>query len=317
MIEMKRKITSLEEGKKEFILDCKIRNLAEDTIDYYEKSFYYFNNYISENYEEKEINISEEITQELVNNYILYMQEEKGLKITTINIRIRGIRSILYFFMEKGYIDHFKIKQAKADEEIPDLYTDDEIKKLLKKPNIKKCSFAEYRTWVVENFFVGTGVRSRTLRYTLIKHLDFENDLIKLATTKGRKMLFIPMSKSLKKILIEYLKIRGGEPNDYLFCNLEGKQLTINALNNIISKYNKQRGVNKTGIHLFRHYFAKNYIQNGGNALKLQKLLGHSTLAQTQHYVDLYGKDLQKDYDLFNPLDQLNMCNDKIKMRIA
>ena len=135
-------------------MDCKIRNLAEDTIGYYEKSFYYFNNYIKEIYEEKEIDISKDITQDLVNNYILYMQEEKGLKITTINIRIRGIRSILYFFMEKGYIDNFKIKQAKADEEIPDLYTDEEIRKLLKKINIKKCSFAEYRTWVVETFLL-------------------------------------------------------------------------------------------------------------------------------------------------------------------
>lgn len=34
--------------------------------------------------------------------------------------------------------------------------------------------------------------------------------------------------------------------------------------NNIISKYNKQRRGEKTGAHLFRQYYAKNYIQNGG-----------------------------------------------------
>lgn len=314
MIKMQKTLSSLKEGKEEFIIDCKVKNLSQDTINYYNESFDYFNKYIIQTYDE--LNIKEDITKETINAYIIYMQNKK-LKDTTINIKLRGIRSILYFFMKNDYIEEFEIKLIKEDETIPDLYTDEEIKKLLKKPNIKKCTFAEYRTWVVENFFVGTGVRSRTLRYTLIKDLDFENDLIKLATTKGRKMLFIPMSKTLKKVLLEYLKIRGGEPNDYLFCNLEGKQLTRNALNNIISKYNRQRGVNKTGIHLFRHYFAKNYIQNGGNSLKLQKLLGHRTLAQTQHYVDLYGQDLQKDYDQFNPLDQLNISNDRIKMRIA
>lgn len=328
MIEMKRKITSLEEGKKEFIVDCKVRNLANDTIEYYEKAFCYFNNFINEEYlceykedyekddEKREIDISKYIGQETINQYILYMRN-KNLKISTINIRLRGIRSILYYFMKKGYIEQFEIKQAKEDERIPELYTDEEIEILIKKPNLKTCSFAEYRSWVVVNFFIGTGVRSRTLRNIKIKHLDLENDLIYLTTTKGRKMIVIPMSKTLKKILMEYLRIRGGEPEDYLFCNLEGKQLTINALNNIIAKYNRSRGVKKTGIHLFRHYFAKSYIQNGGNALKLQKLLGHSTLEQTKRYVDLFGQDLQQDFDNFSPLDNLCVSNERIKMRAS
>ena len=297
---------------EEFVVDCKVRNLAEDTINYYRDSFNYFDNYIKEEY--NSLNIKQDISKKTIDNYIIYMQN-KNLKDTTINIKLRGIRSILYFFMKDNYIQEFEIQLVKEDERIPELYTDEEIKKLLKKPNVKNCTFAEYRTWAVINFFVATGVRSRTLRYIKIKDLDFTNELIKLSTTKGRKMLFIPMSSSLKKVLLEYLKIRGGEPEDYVFCNLEGEQLTRNALSNIVIKYNRNRGVEKTGIHLFRHYFAKNYIQNGGNALKLQKLLAHRTLAQTQRYVDLYGQDLQKDYDQYNPLDQLCVNSDRIKMR--
>jgi len=309
MIQMQKKLSSLEDGLEEFKTECKVKNLSNDTIGYYEENFGYFRDFLNDTF--KDLDIKNDISSQTIKNYIVYMKD-KDLKETTINIRLRGIRSILYYFMDNNYIDNFKIQLLKQDETIPEVYTDEEIQKLLKKPNIKKCSFAEYRTWVVENFFVGTGVRSKTLRYIEIKDLDFENELICLTTMKGRKMVFIPMSKSLKKILIEYLRIRGGEPNDYLFFNLEGKQLS-----DIINKYNKSRGVSKTGVHLFRHYFAKKYIQNGGNALKLQKLLAHSTLEQTQHYVNLYGQDLQKDYEQFNPLDQLNMSNDRIKMRIA
>lgn len=105
------------------------------------------------------------------------------------------------------------------------LYTDKEIEKLLKKPNKKKGTFAEFRTWALESFLVATGV------------------------------------------------------------------------------------------HLFRHYYAKNYIQNGGDCLKLQKLLGHTTLEMTKIYVELYGNDLQKDYNRFNPLDVLIGNTEKIKMR--
>lgn len=312
MIKIKNELVSLEQGMEEFIVDCKIRNLAEDTISYYNKCFKSFMKYVNETYEE--LNINEDIKKQMIDNYILFMRKNK-LKDTTININLRGIRSILYYFMKEHYIEEFEIKLIKEDETIPNLYTDEEVKKLLKKPNLKSCSFAEYRTWTIVNFFIATGVRSRTLRHIKIEDLDFENELIYLTTTKGRRMLVIPMSIALKKILLEYLKIRGGQKEEYLFCNLEGEQLTRNALSNIISKYNNHREVEKTGIHLFRHYFAKNYIQNGGNALKLQKLLGHTTLAQTQKYVDLFGQDLQKDFDKYNPLDNLCVGNERIKMR--
>ena len=39
--------------------------------------------------------------------------------------------------------------------------------------------------------------------------------------------------------------------------------------------------------------------------IKLQKLLGHSTLDMTMHYVNLYGSDLSEDYDNLNPLNNL------------
>jgi len=309
---MRKSITNLRDGKKEFILDCKIRNLAQATINSYDECFNYFIDYMENNY--NNLNIRKDITKSTIDNYILDMQQS-NLKDTTINIRLRSIRCVLYYFMNNNYIEEFKINLIKENEKIPKLYTDDEVMKLLKKPNMKQCTFAEYRTWVIINFLVATGVRSRTLRNIKIKDLDFDNDLIYLNITKNRKPLVIPMAKTLKKVLIEYLKIRGKENEDYLFCNLEGNQLTKNALNNIVSKYNRKRGVKTTGIHLFRHYFAKNYIQNGGNALKLQKLLGHSTLKETQRYVDLFGNDLQKDFDRFSPLDNLYNSTERIKMR--
>lgn len=312
MITMRKSITNLRDGKKEFILDCKIRNLADATIKSYNECFNYFIEYMENNY--NNLNIRKDITKSTIDNYILDMQQS-DLKDTTINIRLRSIRCVLYYFMNNNYIDEFKINLIKENDKIPKLYTDDEVMRLLKKPNMKQCNFAEYRTWVIINFLVATGVRSRTLRNIKIKDLDLDNDLIYLNVTKNRKPLVIPMAKTLKKVLIEYLKIRGKENEDYLFCNLEGNQLTKNALNNIVSKYNRKRGVKTTGIHLFRHYFAKNYIQNGGNALKLQKLLGHSTLKETQRYVDLFGNDLQKDFDRFSPLDNLYNSTERIKMR--
>ena len=44
---------------------------------------------------------------------------------------------------------------------------------------------------------------------------------------------------------------------------------------------------------------------SGGDIFRLQKILGHSTLEVTKGYVNLFGQDLQQNYEQFNPLDRL------------
>lgn len=318
MIEMKQQTISLKKGFDKFIVYCEVKNLSDMTIKYYQDGFNFFKTFLKsiKNREDKSFEIEAgAITKEMIDNYILTMKKS-NIKDSTINIRLRSIRAILYYLMEEGDVNYFKIKLISETTESKKLYTDDDIKMLLKKPNKKTCTFAEFRTWALENLFVATGVRSRSARNVRIQDLDFENDLIYIDVVKSRKGLVIPMSISLKKVLIEYLSVRKGKSGDYVFCNLEGNQLTKDALNNIIAKYNKQRGIDKTGVHLFRHYYAKKYIQNGGDCLKLQKLLGHSSLEMTKRYVELYAVDLQVDYNQLNPLDTMFGDRERIKMKV-
>ena len=46
MIVMKKELKNLEEGKEEFLTDCKIRNLSENTIHNYDECFGYFINFV-------------------------------------------------------------------------------------------------------------------------------------------------------------------------------------------------------------------------------------------------------------------------------
>lgn len=93
--------------------------------------------------------------------------------------------------------------------------------------------------------------------------------------TKNRKPQAIPLCSAMVSILREYLRHRGGEAADFLFCTETGSQLTENGLRQSIARYNTQRGVQKTSIHLFRHTIARKYlIDCGGDAFTLQKALG-------------------------------------------
>ena len=170
----------------------------------------------------------------------------------------------------------------------------------------KKCTFAEYRNGVIINLLLNNGCRAATIRNIQIKDVDIENKVIYLRHTKNKRAQVIPLCEALCGILREYMRVRGGGGDEYLFPNKNGVQLTENGLRCTISKYNRRRGVEKTSIHLFRHTFAKKYLVDcGGNAFTLQRLLGHSTLDMTKHYCTIFDADITKNYDSFSPLTQI------------
>ena len=94
--------------------------------------------------------------------------------------------------------------------------------RLLEKPDIKNCSFSCYKTWVFENYLLGTGNRISTALDLHIGDINFQSGVITLRKTKNRKQQIIPLSNTLADILQEYLQIRGGDDEDYLFCNEYG-----------------------------------------------------------------------------------------------
>ena len=60
-------------------------------------------------------------------------------------------------------LPYFEIKIPKADTEAIETYTDTELKMLLKEPDIRKCGFVTYRSWVIVNFLLSTGIRQNSL----------------------------------------------------------------------------------------------------------------------------------------------------------
>lgn len=301
---------TINECFKEFFIHCKAKNLSKRTMSYYEECFYRFANYYGEN------NLIEDVDQAVVDSFINYLKSTTNCSNTSINTFLRGIRSLLYYCMDKKYLEAFKITLTKSEKKIKDTYTDDELKRILKKPNLKKCNFSEYRNWVVVNYLMATGNRLDTIINIKIKHVDFESGNILLDKTKNKKQQVIPMSTSLQKVLVEYINNRSAKnEDDYLFCNIYGSKLTASALKNAIRRYNLARGVNKTSIHLFRHTFSKKWILAGGDIFRLQKILGHASIDMVKEYVNIFSRDLYKDFDRFNPLDQIIQRKEYIRVR--
>ena len=305
-------VLTVQAAFEQFQRQNTIKNLSPDTIEFYSSKARRFFAFLGDT--EQPITA---ITQETVEEYILWMKDSQ-VRDTTINANLRMVRAFLHWCMERQYIKHFPIQMIKADEPIKEPYTTDELERLLKSPDKKKCSFAEYRNWVIVNFLLGTGCRASTLINLHIEDVDLSAGTVCYRHMKARKQQIVPLSGALVKVLEEYLPYRGGEPEEALFISEYGTAMSLSTLENAIWTYNHKRGVDKTSLHLFRNTYAKLYIQAGGDPFRLQKLLAHSDLTMTRRYVALYADDLKANYDALNPLEQMTHTtrrDNKIKMK--
>lgn len=288
---------TIDEAGQQFLRWCRLNNYATDTLHFYEQSLHNFSLFCSLD------EPIEKLNKETMEEYTFYLQK-KGVSSVTVHCYLRGMKTIIRYLADKGIIEHFDIILPKTVTPVKDVYTEDELKKLLKKPDVKKCSFAEYRNWVIVNYLLGTGQRRKTVASIKIGDVDLANGLVTLRTTKNKKQTILPLTKSLVAILEEYLNYRGGEPTDYLFCTWEGKPFTPDGLSTNIRKFNLKRGVDRTSMHLFRHTFAYMSMKNNMEILRLQQLLCHSRLDTTEKYLRSFGyEDLKDNYEQYNPLE--------------
>lgn len=300
---------TMEETFRDFITSRKVKGLADKTIVSYESQFKAIGKHI-----DTSLAIATLHKEDL--DTMLVCMRDSGLSPNSINSYTRLLKSFFSWCNEQE-ITTLNIKLYKGEETIKETYTDKELAALLKKPDIRKSTFAEYRNWVIINFLLNNGSRAATVRAIQNRDVDLDSGIVCYRHTKNRKAQVIPLCSAMTTILREYQRHRGGEADDYLFCTETGSQLKENGLRQSIARYNTRRGVQKTSLHLFRHTFARKYlIDCGGDAFTLQKLLGHSTLAMTKHYCAIYDADLTKNYDNFSPLAQMKSSGKKIKLSV-
>ena len=279
-----------------FMHHCKLKNLSPYSIKYYEENVRFFLDSMPQ------VKYVEEVTQERINEFVCSLMD-RGNRVTAINARLRAAFVFLRYCFEQEYAESFPLSLIKQDETFKEPYTEEELKKLLKQPQGDR--WVEWREWAAVNFLIATGARANTVVNIKIADVDFEHNIIRLRKLKNRKQQILPMSSSLKSVLELYLRVWDWDSDDYLFPGSRNTQMQAHTLEERIRKYNIERGVTKTSTHLFRHTFAKNYILAGGGMIQLQAILGHSTLDMTRKYVNLYGNDIQRDFDRLNPLNNL------------
>lgn len=217
-----------------------------------------------------------------------------NLQPSSINDYLRAMNAFLRWCRDEGHLPELiKLDYLREEQKVIPTFAPQQIERLLA---WKPRTFAEHRLSALVALLLDSGMRISEALGLLKSDVDFDNVLIRVRG-KGGKHRTVPMSFELRKVLFKFFR---RQDSDLAFPTRTGTRcIARNLLRDFhwLAKELKITGV-RFSPHSFRHTFAISYLRNGGNALYLQRILGHSTLEMTNRYVRSLGiEDLQAVHD--------------------
>ena len=255
-----------------------------------------------------------EINKDSIRSYILYCKNQdskstnglgkpKGLSTASVNSAISSVKQFVrWLWLEEGFLNDDVsgcIKALKLDPFFPNLLTIDEIRAIINCPR-------DYDRWhnyldrrYYDFFFelvACTGMRRSEAVYLNAGDLDFDQMVIHVREAKFNKPRLVPMPTGLGVRLQEWLGDRKGEPDEPLFKSFhkDGKRIEAHTFISELKTRAKILGIQKrVHLHLLRHCFITELIKAEAPALKVARIVGHSSLNTTLKYTHLVVDDLK------------------------
>ncbi len=239
----------------------------------------------------------EKITDEQVEDYLLYLKNEKGKAPNSCLVVLSGLRFFYKNVLEKETAIDFSL--PKKPRKLPTVLTQEQIWKIICVPKNLK-----HRLILMTAY--SAGLRAGEVRKLQPGNIDSERMLIKVVDGKGRKDRYTMLSVKLLAELRHYY--RKQRPQTYLFPSSfkkrQDKPLSYEAVRCIYEKSRKKVGVKSgEGLHTLRHSFATHLLEAGYDIRKIQVLMGHTRLSTTMIYLHVSRETLSK---VPSPLDLID-----------
>lgn len=224
----------------------------------------------------------ENITQEEVRAYFLWLVKERGVARSTLTIHLSGIK----FFFEKTLKREwvvFNLVRPQKRKKLPVVLSSEETRHLLSLVRMPKSRMAL-------TVIYACGLRLNEGLHLKVQDIDYQRMLIWIRNGKGGKDRYVPLPERLLTLLRAYWKLH--KPSSYLFFGKEkNTAISDNSLQHTFKAALRESDIRKAAsIHTLRHSFATHLLERGVDLRVIQELLGHKSPQTTAIYTHLTDK---------------------------
>lgn len=288
-----------------------IQNCLNDYLTYLEiekgrslKTQTNYKRYIQEFINFSKIKNPEDISEEKIRQFRLYLSRQNLKKITQSYYLI-ALRNFLKYLIRRNFkiLSPEKIELPKINRKQIEILEYDDLERLLSAPQGNDLRTLRDKA-ILETLF-STGLRVSEL-CALNRYINLDRGEITVRG-KGDKLRVVFLSSKAKKAIQHYLSKRT-DTEEALFISLTKSKnpkvlgrITPRAVQRLIDYWARKAGIGrKVWPHMIRHSFATDLLINGADIRAVQELLGHQNISTTQVYTHLTNKELKEIHQAFH-----------------
>lgn len=227
------------------------------------------------------------LSEQDIQNYLLYLIEERKLAWSSCNIVVQGLKFFYHTTLRRDRMT-FVIPRRRAPSKLPEMLSREEILALFDAATLPK-----HRLLLMTAY--AAGLRVSELVHLKITDIDSNRMTIRVEQGKGAKDRYTILSEQLLVELRQYWKRE--RPTVWLFPATRNPDAPMDAetAQKVFYRCKRRAGITKRcGIHSLRHAFATHLLEGGTDLHRIQRLLGHGQLSTTMRYFHLAQSDLMQ-----------------------
>ena len=235
---------------------------------------------------------------------------EDGLSNRSINRKVSSLNTYFKFLLKVGDIDSnplSKHKVLKTSKKLQVPFSEIEMKEVFQRLQ-EETDFEGLRNRLIIELFYATGIRRIEMVNLKLKDIDSGNGNLKVLGKRNKERI-LPLLPSVQQTIQMYLSVRKEldfiKDEKHLLLTKKGVKIYEELVYRIINSYFSDVSTKvKKSPHILRHSFATHLLNQGANLNAVKELLGHSSLAATQHYASNSIAELKKVYAKSHPRNE-------------
>jgi site-specific recombinase XerD len=231
----------------------------------------------------------------LVVRFLDHLEKQRHNTAQTRNVRLAAIHSFFHYVTLQepslGAVAQrvLAIPSKRFSKKPVDFLSRTETEALLRAPDQNTWSGRRDHAWLL--VAVQTGLRISELIGLRCQDVACGPGAHVRCSGKGRKTRCIPLRKDTVRALRNWLKERGGQPEDVVFPNARGAALSRDGVEYLLAKHlvTARRTCSslegkRVSAHVLRHTLAMDLLQRGVDRSVIALWLGHEHMDTTQVY---------------------------------
>lgn len=257
--------------KQHMIEDMKLRGLAPGT----QARYLHTITALAKHYHRR----PDELTQEQIRNYLLYMIETKKYAKSTFNVNLFAIKFLYQKTLGREW-RFLQLTRVKTNRRLPIVLSRDEVWSLLDQVRRPKARMSLTLMYTC-------GLRVSEAVNLRLEDIDSRRKVVWVRNGKGYKDRSVPLpTQTLAQLRAYWLRHR---PNTWLFPSWQyNLPITKNAVQHCLKATLRQSNIRKNvTCHTLRHSYATHLLEAGVHLRVIQALLGHKSITTTFIYMHL------------------------------